>query len=604
MTPTLATLKRVIATLRPPQKINLSEWMEKEIRLPATVSAVPGKIKLYPFQKGIADAIGDPTIERVTVLKSARIGYTTILNGAIAHFVVNDPSLILVYLPTEDMAKSFVISDMEPTFEDSPALNGVLSGDQVMSGGKKRTSMMLRQFTGGTLKILAAESERNFRGHNARVVILDEIDGMKPTKDGDPLALGIRRTAQFADRKIIAGSTPVEDETSRIIAQYAKSDQRVFEVRCVECDDYSEIRWKDIKWPEGRPEDAYWCCPSCGCAIDHKHKSTMVARGRWRVTKPEVQGHAGFRINSLSSPIPTADWGLLAQEFVAAGRDPGLLQEFVNLVLGEGWRTDGERVDEFQLQESAEPFGLGGLERLSPDEPHPFPEDVLVVVDGVDLQPDRAEISHVGFNERGQQLVLGHEVIYGSYEHDEFWADVDSAISRRWRHPLGGEIGVSAVALDSSAGLMMRHVYEFVKPRLRRRVVAIKGDDGRRPFIVRSAQKKDPLWIVGSDTIKDAIVNRIRAGGTIRFSKDLPTVWFEQFAGEQTVVKMVKGQPTRQWVRVPGRRNEALDCVVYALAAKELVPINWEQRRGEVSTPVNDNVRPAAPRKAPVNWLR
>lgn len=100
---------------------------------------MPGKIKLYPFQKGIADAIGDATIERVSVLKSARIGYTTILNGAIAHFVVNDPSLILAYLPTEDMAKSFVVSDMEPTFEDSPALQGVLSGDQVVTAGKKRT---------------------------------------------------------------------------------------------------------------------------------------------------------------------------------------------------------------------------------------------------------------------------------------------------------------------------------------------------------------------------------------------------------------------------------------------------------------------------------
>ena len=600
MTPTLATLKRVIATLRPPQKINLSEWMEKEIRLPQTVSAVPGRIKLYPFQKGIADAIGNPAIPRVSVLKSARIGYTTILNGAIAHFVVNDPSLILVYLPTEDMAKSFVVSDMEPTFEDSPVLNGVLSGDQVMAGGKKRTSMMMRQFTGGTLKILAAESERNFRGHNARVVILDEIDGMKTTKDGDPLALAVRRTAQFADRKIVTGSTPVDAETSRIIAQYAKSDQRVFEIQCVECDEFSEVQWKDIHWPDGKPADAYWGCPLCGCAIEHKHKSTMVARGRWRATKPEVVGHAGFKINSLSSPIPTADWGILAQEFVAAQGNPALLQEFVNLVLGEGWRTEGERVDDLELQESAESFGLGGPEQF------PFPEDVLGVTAGIDLQPDRGEISYVGFSESGQQYILGHDVIYGSYEHNEFWSDIDTAITQRWRHPFGGEIGLHAVALDSSAGLMMRHVYDFVRPRVRRRVVAIKGDDGRRPFIERSkSQKKDPLWIVGADTIKDAILNRIRAGNIFRFSKDLPPVWFEQFTGEQTIVKMERGHPRRKWIRVPGRRNEALDCVVYALAAKELAPINWALVREQLSTghtvASNDN-RPAPRKFASNGW--
>src|SRR5690606_410291 len=287
LTPTLATLKKVMATLRPPQKINLSEWMEKEIRLPAPVSAVPGRIRLYPFQRGIADAVGDPLLERVTILKSARIGYTTILVGSIAHFVVNDPSLVLTYLPSEDMAKSFVTSDLEPTFEDSPALNGRLSGDQVKGGGRNRTTMLMRQFTGGTLKILSAETPRSFRAHNARVVIMDEVDSMTATKEGHPIPLAVRRTSQFADRKIIIGSTPDDVETSYVIAEYEKSDQRVFEIKCVECDDFSEVVWADIHWPEGEPEKAYWSCPKCGCDVDHKHKSTMVARGRWRITKPE-----------------------------------------------------------------------------------------------------------------------------------------------------------------------------------------------------------------------------------------------------------------------------------------------------------------------------
>jgi phage terminase large subunit GpA-like protein len=66
--------------------------MEEYIRLPAGESAVPGPIRLYGYQRGIADAIGDPLIERVTVIKSARIGYTTLLVGALANYVHNDPS--------------------------------------------------------------------------------------------------------------------------------------------------------------------------------------------------------------------------------------------------------------------------------------------------------------------------------------------------------------------------------------------------------------------------------------------------------------------------------------------------------------------------------
>ena len=583
--------------------------MEKEIRLPSTVSAVPGRVKLYPFQRGIADAIGDPSIERVSVLKSARIGYTTVLNGAVAHYVVNDPSLILVYLPNEDMAKSFVVSDMEPTFEDSPIMKGVLSGDQVKTGGKQRTTMLMRQFTGGTLKILSAETERSFRGHNARVVILDEIDGMRQTKDGDPIALAIRRTAQFADRKIILGSTPVELETSRIIAQYEKSDQRVFEVRCVECDDYSEIKWADIHWPENEPEKAYWSCPKCGCDVDHKHKSTMVARGRWRVTRPEVIGHAGFRINSLSSPLPTADWGMLAQEFLAAKNDPALLQEFVNLVLGEGWRTEGDRVDEFALMDSAEPFGLGLPDATGVEGQHPFPEDVLCVTVGIDMQDDRGEVTYLGHSEAGQLFVLDHDVVYGRYEDHSFWVDIDTLLGRRWLHPLGGELGIDAVCVDSSSGSHMRHVYDFCRPRINRKIVAIKGEGGRRKFIERSkTMKKDPLWIVGVDSIKNAILNRLQTGKIFRFSKDLPEVWYQQFTGEQRVVKMDRGQPTHKWVPVPGRRNEALDCCVYAIAAKELVQIDWQQRREQLASGytlarvANDNTH-HRPRKRQSNWL-
>ena len=594
-----------MATLRPPQKINLSEWIEKEVILPATVSpGAPGRVRLYEFQRGIADAISDPSVRQVSVLKSARVGYTTLLISAIANFTVNDPSLILVYLPNEDMAKSLVVSDLEPTFDATPALRGVLSGDKSVKSGKKdRSNMMMRQFTGGTLKALSADTERSFRGHNARVVILDEVDGMKPTKGGDPVGLARTRYGQVKDYKFIVGSTPLDEETSLIIPQYEKSDKRVFEVQCVECDDFSEIVWGDIHWPEGKPEEAYWSCPKCGCDVDHKHKSTMVKRGRWRATRPEVKDHAGFKITALSSPIPSADWGLLAKQWIEAEKSPDTLKPFINTILGEGWKTQGDRIDELALQESAEPFGLGG-----PDQ-HPFPEDVLSITVGIDMQDDRGEAVYLGHTEAGQILVLDHDIVYGSYEADEFWTDIDTIAKQRWRHPLGGEIGIDAIAIDSSNGSHMPYVYDFVRPRLRRKVVAIKGDGGRRPFILRSkTMKKDPLWIVGVDSIKDTIFNRVKHGKIFRFSKDLPEVWYEQFTGEQAIVKMDRGRPVRKWIPVPGRRNEALDCTVYAIAAKELAPVNWQERREQLASgytlaAANDNAPRTKPRKAASTWL-
>ena len=39
-------------------------WIEENVRLPRGVTAEPGPIKLYPYQPGIAAAIGDNRIER------------------------------------------------------------------------------------------------------------------------------------------------------------------------------------------------------------------------------------------------------------------------------------------------------------------------------------------------------------------------------------------------------------------------------------------------------------------------------------------------------------------------------------------------------------
>jgi phage terminase large subunit GpA-like protein len=57
-----------------PNRQLLPLWIEENVRPPAGVTADPGPIKLYPYQRGIAAAMGDPKVERVSVIKSAPIG--------------------------------------------------------------------------------------------------------------------------------------------------------------------------------------------------------------------------------------------------------------------------------------------------------------------------------------------------------------------------------------------------------------------------------------------------------------------------------------------------------------------------------------------------
>jgi phage terminase large subunit GpA-like protein len=56
---------RALAALIPPPRLRLSEWIERELVLPEGVSALPGRMRLWPYQREIANAIKDPAYERV-----------------------------------------------------------------------------------------------------------------------------------------------------------------------------------------------------------------------------------------------------------------------------------------------------------------------------------------------------------------------------------------------------------------------------------------------------------------------------------------------------------------------------------------------------------
>ena len=133
----------------------------------------------------------------------------------------------------------------------------------------------------------------------------------------------------------------------------------------------------------------------------------------------------------------------------------------------------------------------------------------------------------------------------------------------------------------------MGYVTAFATPRTRRKVVAIKGAGGNRPPIEKAGSKTKTgarLWIVGVDTVKLHLFGRLAQAGNVRFAADLPPVWFEQLASERSVVRYSRGQPVRSFVRMPGRRAEALDCVVYAFAVRHLVNLDYDQRRADLST--------------------
>jgi phage terminase large subunit GpA-like protein len=586
-----ARLRRSVAAgLRPPARLSYSQWAAANFRLSAAGSGQAGKFRPWKFQREILDAMGDPAIERVSVMKSARTGFTKSLVAAIGATAINDPCAMALFVPTDDDAKRIAVDEIDPAFRESPALSGAMKTGR--SGG--RNTLTQRTMTGGgTLKVLSARSPRNFRSHTLKVVFCDEVDGMEITSEGDPLMLIEKRTLSFVDRKIVVGSTPTDEVSSLINKRYGESDQRVFEVPCPHCSHRFELQWEHIKWTPGKPSDIHAACPECGSCIDERDKPAMVEAGEWRAMAPEVVGHAGFRVSSLVSLFANASWAKLAEEYEKAVKSgPSATQVFYNTVLGRPWSTTIGYVSDGDLFQKVEDFGLGfdaSASRWSVR----IPSEVLYVTAGIDVQVDRLEVSLWGWSEDGQRWVLGHEIVRGSTKLETTWSDLDALLETKWKHPLGGEIGVEAACVDSGDGNRTQEVYDYCMPRSHRRIVAIKGRAGPLPVIKASTSRRKKsrggqLWIVGVDQVKTDIITAVAlergTPGCIRFSDLLDREWFSQFASEQRKVRYIQNRPVVEFARIANRNAEALDASVYAIAARGLCRFDFERRMAELTT--------------------
>ena len=98
-------LSNALDLWRPPQRLKLSEWADRYARLSAESAAAAGKWRTIPYQREIMDAFTDPRIDMVVVQKSARVGYTKILNNLIGYHIHQDPCPIMVVQPTVEDAE-------------------------------------------------------------------------------------------------------------------------------------------------------------------------------------------------------------------------------------------------------------------------------------------------------------------------------------------------------------------------------------------------------------------------------------------------------------------------------------------------------------------
>lgn len=573
----------------PPEDVPLSRWAEENIEIPEDDKARPGNYRNWPYMREILDVIGDNKHEKVTILKSARIGYTLGLGVAIGALAALNPTKIMLLMPTDEDATEIGVDQIEPIFNTSPALKGLLSRDRT-----GRNNLRNKTFIGGgSLKIRSGRAPRKLRRLDVRVLLVDEADGFEMTKEGDAIAIAEKRTLAKPGAKMVKGSTPTEEGVSTVGRDYKEGDMRIFEVPCPHCHKPSEIQWEAIEYkldPTGNTVvDAQWRCPECHELVPERYKPSMINAGRWRKLRPEIKNHASFRINALSSLLPNATWLKVCQMWIEHDRGgPALRQVFVNTILGREWRTTINRVDAETLRSRVEPIGMVGVWDRSRSKII-VPEDVVAITVGTDVQDDRLESTVMGWTVKKQPMALGHVIHEGNTLEPEVWQALDQwHAGFDWRHPNGWRLRIDAMAVDSGGREgRTQVVYDWCAARLTRGIYAIKGDDGpnKRAFAKAKKVKGDvSLYIVGVDQMKTAVLDSIgrspfpdpKTGEidqvAMRFSDSLHDEFFEQLTNEVRRLRYVQGRPVIKFeVKKQGLAVEALDCCAYAFAVRHSV---------------------------------
>lgn len=574
--------------LKPDPILTVCEWADAHRMLSQRSSAEPGKwrTKRTPYLKEIMECLSAQSpIEEVVFMAGAQLGKSETLNNWTGYIIDRSPGPMMMVQPTVELAKRYSKQRVDPLLEETPRLKAKVKPARERDGGN---TQLAKEFPGGILVLTGANSAVGLRSLPARFLGMDEIDGYPVDVDGegDPVTLARARTRTFARRKILLTSTPTIAGRSRIEQAFNESDQRRYYVPCPECGHMQVIKWANLKWDENHIEDVYLECEERKCKIREHNKTKMLEAGEWRADNPNPKSVkiAGFHINSLYSPVGWFSWADAVKLWLDSYKYPDRLRAFVNTVLGEVWKEQGDAPDWRRLYERRESFQIGVV---------PQSVNILFLTAGVDVQKDRLEIQVIGWTSDKQSYSIDYVVIPGDTADTSDrgpWGDLHDLI-------MSSQYGMPLILTGIDSGYETQTVYDFVRRFPPNKVIATKGFDHLQVMVGmpnavdvvvsgRKIRRGLKVWPIGSSLIKTEIYANLRLDrptdtelaahgfppGFIhhpQYGED----FFKQLTAEQIMSRIVKGYRKFEWTKVY-ERNEALDTMVIARACAAVVGLD------------------------------
>ncbi|RLV60998.1 phage terminase large subunit family protein [Parashewanella curva] len=617
---------------RPPV-LTCAEYADSHFYMSSESSYSEGRWESLFFQVGILNAMGNDQIRIFNCKKSARVGYTKMLMANGGYKVEHKKRNVLIYQPKDGAAKSFMKKHVETAIRDMPIWRKLAPW---MGKKHKDNTLEDKVFTNGkTLMVRGGTAAANYREISTDDVIYDELAAFDESieREGNATSLGDTRIELSVFPKSIRGSTP-KNLGSCQIEKACNDSSHYFELHlpCPHCGELQTLKWggKDepfgIKWINNDPKTAEYACEHNGCLIQNNELDDMGWHpdAKWICAHTGMYTSVGDKKTSFieffdkdGQPCPTPEsvsihiwsgynplnsWHKLAGEFYKAKDDREKLQTFVNTKLGQPWDDDtGEKLDWEELGRRKEMYQAD------------IPEWVVYLTAGVDTQDDRYEGRIWGWGAGKECALIDRFILNGDPANEILLSKVAERLSKSYTRVDGIIMNVGLTCWDSG-GHYTDTVYSMSRKLGVMKVIPIRGAPVYGKPIANFPKKKNRARVylteVGTDNAKELIMSMFRIEPDVNVRKSgavhLPLnsdicddEELQQLTSERKIPVTRNGRTVYRWDNQK-RRNEALDCFVYAVAALHIAQqrfgVDLEQltkqlptTQLQVSEPENNN---------------
>lgn len=298
--------------LLPPKRVSVSEGAG-DVLVIKQPGGASGKWSAdeTPYMIEPMNMLASRRHEAVCFVGPARTGKTMgLLDGWMAHCVVNDPGDMLIVQMSQEKAREYSRTRIDRAIRNSDKLR------EMMGSSAQDDNTHDKQFRHGMWVRIGWPTVSQLSSSDYRYTALTDYDRMPDDVggEGSPFAMALKRTTTFLSRGMcMVESSPgrdIEDPSfvpvtphegppvSGVVGIYNRSDRRRWYWKCLDCREWFEaapglglfhlphetelmemVREADL--PALAKQYARVVCPHCGSLIDFKWRHELNRRGHW-----------------------------------------------------------------------------------------------------------------------------------------------------------------------------------------------------------------------------------------------------------------------------------------------------------------------------------